>query len=104
MSQAIAQTILEQLGGRRFTVMTGARSLCSDARALSFRLSAAMTRHRATGMRIELNERDLYDISLFKVVKFEVETVDRRNDVHAEDLRSVFTDMTGLDTSLGRAA
>ena len=101
---SIAQTILDQLGGQRFALMTGARSFCSGERSLTFRLPANMTRHRGSGMRIELNAHDLYDIQLFKIVKLTPKNVDERNMVHVEDLRSVFTDMTGLDTSLGKAA
>lgn len=104
MSQDIALQILRDLGGNRFIVMTGAKSLCSGERALSFRLPANMTKHRASGMRIELNANDLYDITLFKIVKFEVKTMDERTMVHVENLRRVFTEMTGLDTSLGMAA
>lgn len=37
---AVAGVILEQLGGRRYLVMTGARRLLAHPSALSFRLAS----------------------------------------------------------------
>lgn len=103
MSQ-IAQTILDQLGGRRFLAMTGARSLTAGENNLGFRLPARLTKNGGSGMRIELNAHDLYDLKLFKIVNLDVRTIEERSMVGAENLQSVFTEMTGLDTSLGQAA
>lgn len=100
----VANTILAQLGGGRFKAMTGASSFAGDERMLSFRLPRNMTKQRAWGMRITLQQNDLYHLELLKVEDFEVKVVDDRNDVFVENLRSTFTDMTGLDTSLGIAA
>jgi hypothetical protein len=38
MSTEVAETILEQLGGKRFIVMTGAKHFAADGNALRFRL------------------------------------------------------------------
>lgn len=100
----VPTTILQQLGGNRFKVMTGASSFAGDETMLSFRLPARMTKHRAWGMRIVLQPNDLYLLELLTMKDFEVKTVDRREDVFVENLQETFTDMTGLDTSLGRAA
>lgn len=100
----VPTTILQQLGGNRFKVMTGASSFAGDETMLSFRLPARMTKHRAWGMRIVLQQNDLYRLELLTMRDFEVKTVDLREDVFVENLCDTFTDMTGLDTSLGRAA
>jgi hypothetical protein len=100
----VAKTILQQLGGRRFTAMTGASSFSGGERMLSFRLPARITKHRAWGMMVTLQADDLYTLELLRMKDFEVEKVDVRTDVFVENLRETFTDMTGLDTSLGRSA
>ncbi len=100
----VPETILRQLGGSRFSTMTGAKGFCGDEDHLSFRLPSRMTRGRASGMRIVLEPDDTYRMETFRIVKFEVRTLDVRRGVHVEQLRGTFTDMSGLDTSLGRAA
>jgi len=96
--------ILQQLGGNRFKAMTGASSFAGDETMLSFRLPSRITKHKARGMRIFLQPDDLYRLELLTMKDFEVEVVDSRADVYVENLRETFTDMTGLDTSLGMAA
>lgn len=100
----VSRTILAQLGGNRFVAMTGAKSFAGDERSLSFRLPASLTRGRASAMRIVLEGDDTYTLETYRIVKFESRTVDTRRGVYADRLRQVFTDMTGLDTSLSNAA
>jgi hypothetical protein len=96
----VAQTILQQLGGRRFLAMTGASDLVGDTDYLMFSLPRNMTRGRFSKCRITLNALDLYDIELFRIVKCEIKTQASSTDVYVEDLQRVFTSMTGLDTHL----
>ena len=100
----VPNTMLAQLGGSRFKAMTGATSFAGDETMLSFRLPRNMTKQRAWGMRITLQQDDLYHLELLTMKDFEVKVVDDRRDVFVENLRETFTDMTGLDTSLGIAA
>ena len=58
----IAKTILQQLGGNKFVVMTGAKSLCGGENYLSFRIPGTMTRDRINYVKITLNSMDLYDV------------------------------------------
>ncbi len=92
--------ILTQLGGQRFKTMTGAASFAGDETMLSFRLKPGITKHRAWGMRIYLDPTDTYRLELLKMRDFAVEIVDQREGVYEDDLQSVFTEMTGLDTHL----
>ncbi len=96
--------ILQQLGGNRFKAMTGASSFEGDGSMLSFRLPSNITKHRAKGMRIVLQQNDLYRLELLGMKDFEVVRHDVREDVFVEDLRETFTDMTGLATSIRSAA
>lgn len=99
----VPKTILAQLGGGRFTAMTGAKSFAGDETSLSFRLPASLTRGRASGMRITLAGDDTYTLETFRVVKFEVRVIETVQGIYVDALHRVFTEMTGLDTSL-RAA
>ena len=61
----VAQTILAQLGGRRFLAMTGAKNLVGSADTLAFRLPTNFATNKANICRITLNGLDLYDLDLY---------------------------------------
>ena len=99
----IAATILAQLGGNRFTTMTGASSLTSGDSTLSFRLPRTLTKHGIMGMRIKLMPNDTYTLTALRLVTrpiTRVDEVDVRDGVYCDNLREIFEDMTGLATSL----
>lgn len=96
----VSRIILEQLGGSRFTAMTGAFSFSGGENDLSFRLRPSITRHRAFGMRITLQPNDLYRLELLKLKEFAVVTIDERSDVFVDSLQAAFTEITGFATSL----
>lgn len=97
MSQ-VAETILAQLGGNRFKVMTGACSFSSGKDCLTFRLKTNPKRINA--VRITLTPLDLYKMEFIKIKKFEV-VVDKEVDgVYCDQLQEVFTNHTGLYTHL----
>lgn len=101
MSNHIAQTIMQQLGGNRFAAITGAHSWASGERSLSFRVPKAKNNIR--GVVIELNGRDLYDMrfvaSRIKPT-IEVYNVAEYSDVYDSQLQEIFTKETGLITHL----
>lgn len=98
----VARTILEQLGGTTFVAMTGARNFSSLDNALLFTLpgTGGFTKNGINRVAILLNGSDLYDLTFSRVRGSNVTKVDERNDIYAEDLRRVFTEVTGLETSL----
>jgi hypothetical protein len=96
-SQAIAQTILAQLGGNRFAAMTGAKNFLRLDSGLQFDIP------RANGIRkvrVELNGNDLYDVTFYKVLGVNVSPVAELQDLYADQLQSNFTEQTGLYTRL----
>lgn len=103
-----AEIILQQLGGRRFIMMTGARDLGrgDDPHPhLNIRLRSNMTHARGTHVRITLKPSDTYHIEFFKMRMSgprlgQITSIDQRSDVFAEDLQRVFTELTGLETHL----
>jgi hypothetical protein len=98
----VAQTILAQLGGQRFVVMTGASNLVSDSERERGSLTLKVGRNDkgVTHVRVTLTDADLYRVETLKVRAGKVATLDTANDVFADQLRAAFEGMTGLRTSL----
>lgn len=91
----VSKTILEQLGGNRFIAMTGSNHFLGGADSLSFRL--VPNRSKLRWMRIVLTPMDVYTVTLLNLKGVVGET---HENVYAEDLRGLFTSITGLATSL----
>jgi hypothetical protein len=100
---SVAQTILDQLGGNRFIVMTGARNFVAHPYALSFKLPAGLAVDGINYVKIDLSPSDLYRVEVYRLKGTTLEPRGKRSasGVYADQLRSVFTDLTGLETSLG---
>ena len=98
----VAETILQQLGGRMFRMMTGARDFIGGENELMFRIPRI---RKINKVRIELLPSDTYKVEFLHIYRrrgcgFQVRTVESFEDVYAEDLRRIFEQTTGLDTSL----
>ena len=99
----VAQTILAQLGGRRFMAMTGAKDFVGSDNTLTFTLPPGFAKDGINMIKISLDWTDTYTIEAAKVTmrptpKYEL--IQKMDLVYAENLRSIFTKLTGLDTSL----
>lgn len=95
-----AKVILEQLGGRQFIAMTGARDLIGSADALMFRIGRG-AKDGANKVRITLDRGlDLYVVEVFKIRGADVRTLERRDAVHVAALRATFTALTGMEVAL----
>lgn len=92
----IGKMILSQLGGNRFIAMTGAKNfgILSEKNGIGFMIPRA---NGVRGIRIRLNSMDLYDME-FLNTKFKV--VKEFKGVYNDQLQNVFTQVTGLYTSL----
>tara|TARA_R100001086_G_C11713501_1_gene224846 strand:+ start:214 stop:660 length:447 start_codon:yes stop_codon:yes gene_type:complete len=95
----IADTILDQLGGRRFIKMTGAKTFVSTGEGVYFKFPSA--KNGINSVVINLHEDDTYSLHFDKIRGDSVKEMGSYYDVYAESLRQVFTDATGLETSLG---
>jgi len=106
----IAETILDQLGGNKFIACTGSKNLVADKYSLMMRL--AKNKSGANYLKIYLNGLDLYEMTFSKITepKFNIKTGEFRkaenkeivcyNAVMFDQLQSIFTSVTGLDTHL----
>lgn len=103
----IAQTIIAQLGGQRFSAMTGARNMIATASGLRFGLPRAhgYCRDGINMVQITLDTAsDLYSVRFLKARKLEVDVVSEHDGIYGDQLRQLFTRATGLETSLGTVA
>ena len=96
---SIAKTILEQLGGNKFRVMTGAKNLMGFENGLVMKLGRNSS--NSNYLKITLNSMDLYDMKFCKLTrKFEEKSVTEYSDVYNDMLTEVFEKHTGMYTKL----
>lgn len=95
----IASDILKQLGGNKFIVMTGAKNLAYGDKGLSFKIGK--NSGGITHVKINLNGKDLYDMEFLKIRGTDMKTIKVYNDVYNDGIQQIFTDVTGMNTSLG---
>jgi hypothetical protein len=99
---SVAQTILAQLGGNRFIAMTGAKSFVGGPTFLGF----TIPRNSSPANRVTVTYqpgRDLYSMSFIKTSRggLDSKEVQRFDGLYADQLRPTFTQVTGMETSLG---
>ena len=100
MSNQIAQTIMQQIGGNRFAVMTGAKQFVALGNGLQFKLPSNFAKKGINCIKITLTPADLYDVEFFKIRGMNVTEVEKSEGLYADMLQSEFRRVTGLDTHL----
>jgi hypothetical protein len=105
----VATEILNQLGGSKFLAMTGSKNLIDCGNALSMRLTT--NKIKAKYLKIEITSNDTYNMTFSTSKKmldeqfgFKVDTLvvlKEYKNVYADMLQNIFTEVTGLLTSLG---
>jgi len=96
-NMAVATTILEQLGGKRFVAMTGAKNFLAVDSGLRFRVP---TSRGINCVSITLEPSDTYRLTAYRVRGTTVTKVATRDGVYCDVLAEVFTRVTGLYTRL----
>jgi hypothetical protein len=92
----IANTILEQTGGRKLAVMTGAFNFYAIDSGLQFQLKSG-AKDGINKIRIVLTSDDDYTVTFYKGAGVIVATVDS---VYCDMLQDIFEEHTGLYTTL----
>lgn len=98
MSNQIATTILQQLGGNHFAVMTGSKNFIAGKNSLSMKLSRNSS--KSNYLRITLNGKDLYDLEFISIRGAKMSTKKQFNDIYNDQLVDIFESTTGLYTRL----
>jgi hypothetical protein len=96
----VEKTILEQLGGRRFIMMTGAKNFVGGNNTLTFKLPGSSVKGKGNVFKITLEADDTYTLTLIKIFKMEAKTLNTKTGIYNDMLQEIFTDMTGLYTRL----
>ena len=95
---SVARTILQQLGGNKFVVMTGAKNLVGSENGLSMKIGRNSSKSHY--FKVTLTPMDTYTLEFSHVRKAKF-TVDQTYEhVYADQLRSIFESHTGMRTSL----
>ena len=96
---AVADTILAQLGGNRFVVMTGAKNILGGKNLLQLRFPNT-GKGKPNSLRIELQPNDTYVVKFHRIRGRNIDLISEHEGVFASDLQRLFTAQTGLDTHL----
>ena len=95
----IAHTIIEQLGGLRFFVMTGAKAPIALESGVSFKIGS--NPKGITHVRVILTANDDYTMEFLKIRSTAThKLVSKVEGVYNDNLQDVFTAHTGLYTRL----
>lgn len=91
--QEIARTILTQLGGQgRLVVMTGAYNFIALKNGVSFKIK----NRKVNYIKIELNGKDLYDMTFGKIYGGNFKILKEHNDIYNDQLIPIFEKETGM--------
>ena len=100
----VGKTILEQIGGNKFAVMTGAKNFVTHEHGLSFKIGRNST--SANHVVIALEPNDTYTMSFSRMSisrkTFEVKNkhIEEVSGVYCDNLEAVFSSVTGMVTRL----
>lgn len=94
----VASTILQQLGGKRFVVMTGAKNFVGGENFLSFQIKGKGKKGSVNKFKVTLTGTDLYNVEAFYVKAPNFKVVDSAEGLYFDQLQETFTEMTGLYT------
>ena len=96
----IAKTILAQLGGNRFIVMTGAKQFVAIEQGLMFTLPARLAKLGINKVRVELAASDTYTMTALKVNARQGDAIEvlQESGVYCDQLEQTFEDLTGVYT------
>lgn len=100
MRHVVPNEILRQLGGIKFSVMTGAKNYVGSENSLSFQIGK--NKSKANKVIITLTPDDLYTVEFghFSMSKLEYKTLQKTEGIYCDTLCDHFETYTGLYTSL----
>ena len=101
----VANTILEQLGGKMFCVMVGAKNLVGGPNSLSLKIGSG-TKNKATHLRVTLDPSDTYTVEFLRCsvrATEPIKVLSSHESIYNDGLRDLFERETGFATRLGRA-
>lgn len=103
-NQQVAATILAQLGGHQFAVMTGMKNALTTENGVQFSIGRG-AKNGINKVVVTLTPSDTYDVTFYRISRrgLTVNVIAKREFIYCDQLREVFTNATGFYTSLGGA-
>jgi hypothetical protein len=100
----VAETILEQLGGNQFRVMTGATNFVGSATRLTFRLpgGGGFCKSGINYVSITLDPSDTYTMQFYRIRNGNLSRIAEHSDVYFDMLQDLFEKETGVYVTLAR--
>lgn len=98
VKMTVANIILDQLGGRRFIGMTGAKNFGDVGNGLAFQIPANLTKHRINAVKIILDPSDTYTVKFMRMTSRELKTISEHSMIYCDQLEDLFERETGLLT------
>ena len=96
---SVAREILNQLGGNKFRVMTGAKNFMGFSEGLVMKIGRNSS--NSNYLKITLNSMDLYDMEFAKVSRMgEKKSITEYNNIYNDSMVEVFEKHTGMYTKL----
>jgi hypothetical protein len=95
----IAETILNQLGGNLFIVMTGSKNFVKVADN-GIGMQLRKNKSKASHLRITLTPNDTYTMEFIKCTSKDLKTLEKYEDVYNTELRGIFESATGMFTKI----
>ena len=92
--------IMQQLGGSKFIAMTGSTGFVYDNQTTSISMQLRRNLAKAKWLKITLTVMDVYTMQFFALKNNEPVIVKEFNNVYNDMLQGIFTNVTGLNTSL----
>lgn len=98
-AKQIADTIFEQLGGNKFRVMVGVKAVTfTEDGTLKVRFTGS---RKYNFLSVKLNSMDLYDMKFWRFTKRGIGKELSFENIYNDQLQEIFTQATGLYTTLG---
>jgi hypothetical protein len=95
----VAETILKQLGGQLFIVMTGTKNFIKIGDN-GIGMQLRRNKSKASHLRITLTPNDTYLMEFIKCTSKDLKTLERYEDVYNTELRGIFESATGMFTKI----
>lgn len=96
----VANTIRNQLGGGRFSAMTGAKDFVGGENFLQFKLPSKLAKNKINFVKITLTPMDVYTVDFMNLRGMTIKSVSNFESVYCDELQSLFESETGLFVKL----
>jgi hypothetical protein len=94
----VANTILEQLGGRQFALLTGSKNFLATENGL--RMNVGRNAKGVNVLEVRLEPTDTYTVVAYRRAGGELIEVETSSQVYCDTLKDTFEGLTGLYTTL----